>query len=280
MKWPELKLHKHLLEIDPQDAAAIAEGCGVSPETKRRCGNHLKHVFENATSGQLYKNYATVHGWSHTYATFRTNAQWWGFVELIADASNRNGSHGVGAVLTESSDLECWDEPSMNSFEWVIPDNMSVTSSNVSTPIGYREYSEVSARIDYREYRPDRINMHVRTEVLRHIPDYVDINLMDMTDESLLELFRGLTSHQMREKHMKMQAETGKTDEFLCVQCKVKLVHLDPITAKMHKYCSRTCAAGDHPHVLDVSLSALSLEADGTDGLGGVMVRRRLSRSH
>jgi len=59
-----------------------------------------------------------------------------------------------------------------------------------------------------------------------------------------------------------MQAETGKTDEFLCMQCKVKLVHLDPITAKMHKYCSRTCAAGDHPHVLDVSLSALSLEAD------------------
>ena len=98
MKWPELKLHKHLLEIDPQDAAAIAEGCVVSPETKRRCGNHLKHVFENATSGQLYKNYATVHGWSHTCATFRTNAQWWGFVELIADAPNRNGSHGVGAV--------------------------------------------------------------------------------------------------------------------------------------------------------------------------------------
>ena len=57
MKWPELKLHKHLLEIDPQDAAAIADGCVVSSETKRRCGNHLKHVFENATSGQLYKKY-------------------------------------------------------------------------------------------------------------------------------------------------------------------------------------------------------------------------------
>ena len=131
----------------------------------------------------------------------------------------------------------------MNSFEWVIPDNMSVTSSNVSTPIGYREYSEFSATIDYREYQLERINTHVRTEVLRHIPDHVDINLMGMTDESLLTLFRGLTSHQMREKYMKMQAESGKTDEFLCMQCKVKLVHLDPITAKMHEYCSRTCAA-------------------------------------
>ena len=109
-----------------------------------------------------------------------------------------------GAVLIESSDIEYWDEPSMNSFEWVIPDNMSVTSSNVSTPIGYREYSEFSATIDYREYQLDRINMHVRTEVLRHIPDHVDINLMGMTDESLLKLFRGLTSHQVREKYIRI----------------------------------------------------------------------------
>jgi hypothetical protein len=42
---------------------------------------------------------------------------------------------------------------------------MSVTSSNVSTPIGYREYSEFSATIDYREYQLERINVHVRTEV-------------------------------------------------------------------------------------------------------------------
>jgi hypothetical protein len=76
--------------------------------------------------------YATLHGWSHSHATFGTDAQWCDFVGLIEEASNRNASHGVGAVLTESSDLEHWDEPSMNNFEWVIPDDVSVTSSDVS----------------------------------------------------------------------------------------------------------------------------------------------------
>lgn len=84
MKWP----------VTP-DAMSIAGGYVIAPETKRRCGSQLKHVFDYAKSGQLHKQYASTIGWSHREATFETDEHWCAFARLIKAESRKRDYHGV-----------------------------------------------------------------------------------------------------------------------------------------------------------------------------------------
>jgi len=83
MKWP----------VGPE-CVSIAGGWVISPETKRRCGSQLKHVFDYSKNAQMYREYATTLGWSHREATFATDKDWYAFAKLIKTESRKKDYHG------------------------------------------------------------------------------------------------------------------------------------------------------------------------------------------
>ena len=84
MKWP----------MEPE-YFSIGGGEILSPETKRRCGSQLRHVLDYSNNAQMYREFATKHGWSHREATFAADEDWYTFAKLIKTVSRIKDYQGV-----------------------------------------------------------------------------------------------------------------------------------------------------------------------------------------
>jgi hypothetical protein len=84
MKWP----------MEPE-YFSIGGGEILSPETKRRCGSQLRHVLDYSNNAQMYREFATKHGWSHREATFAADTDWYTFAKLIKTVSRIKDYQGA-----------------------------------------------------------------------------------------------------------------------------------------------------------------------------------------